>query len=254
MQVTVSGVMATWCFDKSEADGCCSRAIHGSVYRSLTYSFGSICFGSLLQAIVSVFRYLVESARNQRSRDNDDACGALLLCILECLARLLEDILEYFNQWAYVFVGIYGYSYLESGRRVMELFRARGFTSIITDNLVGYVLSFTTFTVAVLTGIAGAIIEVSVTNSHGAEESGDSYIFGPLPGKGFAFGVAAVVGLWISSVMMNVVKGAVNTLIVCWADSPAVMEMQHPALTKEMADAWSGVFSTAVVGAPAVVV
>ena len=71
--------------------------------------------------------------------------------------------------------------------------------------------------------------------------------------------------------MMNVVKGAVvsrpkriwrgsqntisltssyqlcnkNTLIVCWADSPAVMEMNHPSLTKEMAESWTRVFPEA---------
>lgn len=247
--------MATWCFNKNEADGCCSRAIRGSVYRSLTFSFGSICFGSLLQAIVSAFRYLIESARNQRNRDDDSICGTLLLCVLECLARCLEDILQYFNQWAYVFVGIYGYSYLESGRRVLELFRARGFTAIMTDKLVEYVLGFTTFVVAILTGFAGVWIESVTTKKYSASlQDGESYIFGPLPGAGFAFGVAFVVGLWIATVMMNVVKGAVNTLIVCWADSPAVMEMQHPVLTKELVDAWSVIFSTGSFGMPAVIV
>ena len=248
--------MATWCFDKTEADGCCSRAIHGSVYRSLTYSFGSICFGSLLQAIVSVFRYLVESARNQRDRDNDNVCGTLLLCILECLARLFEDILEYFNQYAFVFVGVYGYSYLESGRRVMELFRAKGFTTIITNSLVGYVLGFTQFAVALLTGVAGIVLETLITNGHSTStDDGESYVFGPLPATPFAFGVSFVVGLWIVSVMMNVVKGAVNTLIVCWADNPAVMEVQHPTLMREMTDAWSNVFSSIPsIGGPAVIV
>lgn len=256
VQVTVAGVMATWCFDKTEADGCCSPAIQGSVFRSLTYSFGSICFGSLLQAIMSVFRYLVESARNQRDRDNENFCGTILLCILECLARLLEDIVEYFNQWAYVFVGIYGYSYLESGRRVMELFRAKGFTTIVTDTLVGYVLVCTEFTVALLTGAVGVLIEATVTKSHSAYlEDGESHVFGLLPAAPFAFGVSFAVGLWIASVMMNVVKGAVNTLIVCWADNPAVMEVQHPTLMKELADAWSDVFSTPVSAlSPAVIV
>jgi hypothetical protein len=247
--------MATWCFDKADAQGCCSGAIHGSVFRSLTYSFGSICFGSLLQAIVSVFRYLLENARNQRNRENDNACGAILLCILECLARLLEDILEYFNQWAYVFCGIYGYSYLESGKAVMELFRSRGFTAVITDNLVGYVLGFTTFAVALLTGIAGYMIEQIVTQSHAKEvRTGESYVFGPLPAGGFAFGTSFIVGVWIVSVMMNVVKGAVNTLIVCWADNPNLMQSQHRRLTEELVRAWSGVFSMQPVNTPAVIV
>jgi hypothetical protein len=45
--------------------------------------------------------------------------------------------------------------------------------------------------------------------------------------------------------MMNVVKGAVNTLIVCWADSPAVLEANHPSLTNEMANSWMSVFPEA---------
>jgi hypothetical protein len=42
--------------------------------------------------------------------------------------------------------------------------------------------------------------------------------------------------------MMTVIKGAVNTLIVCWADSPAILEAEHPDFTKEMAEAWTAAF------------
>lgn len=169
--------MATWCFAKREADSCCSSAVGASLLRSVTFSFGSICLGSLLQALVSVFRSLVESARDNRDRD-DNACGNVVLCILECIARLLEDVIEYFNQWAYVFVGIYGYSYLESGKRVMELFRARGWTTIITDNLVGYVLGVVTFTNGLLTGAAGVLVEHIVSkNMHDPSHPDvDSYL------------------------------------------------------------------------------
>lgn len=180
IQVTVAGVMATWCFDKHEAKQCCSSAVFGSVFRSLTFAFGSICFGSLFQAIVSIFRYLLENARNQRDRADDSFCGSICLCILQCLASLLEDFLNYFNQWAYVFVGIYGFSYMESGRRVLELFQARGWTTIITDNLVGYVLNVTTLTVSVLTGVVAIFLEQVVSSRyHDAEHSntfGPSYL------------------------------------------------------------------------------
>lgn len=30
--------------------------------------------------------------------------------------------------------------------------------------------------------------------------------------------------------------------IVCWADSPTVFEMNHPKLTREMAESWTSVF------------
>lgn len=86
---------------------------------------------------------------------------------------------------AYVFVGIYGYSYLESGKKVIELFRARGWTSIITNSLVGFVLGFSMFTIAIVTGLLAFTIDVIATKSHTLGEDELSYVFGPLPGHGY---------------------------------------------------------------------
>jgi len=111
IQVTVAGVAATFCYAKEDANHCCSLAVYSSLFRSLTYSFGSVCFGSLLQAFVSIFRFMVEAARNQRDRnDNCGCCGSLFLCILECIASLLEEFIYFFNQYAYIYAGIYGFS------------------------------------------------------------------------------------------------------------------------------------------------
>jgi hypothetical protein len=196
--------MATWCFDQYDADGCCSSAVMSSMHRSLTYSFGSICFGSLLQALISVLRFVVESSRNQRDRDDEcGGCGALLLCILECLARLLEDVIDYFNQWAYIFVGIYGYSYLESGRRVMELFRARGWTSIVTNGLVGFTMGIITFTIGIITGAAALIVEYFATQSLGDPNSVyESYLFGPVQGwRYMTFGYVLLLAIFLFSAL-----------------------------------------------------
>ena len=64
----------------------------------MTYSFGSICLGSLLVAIVQAIRQFVESAR-----ESEDGC---LRCIADCLLSCLESILEMFNEWAFVYVGL----------------------------------------------------------------------------------------------------------------------------------------------------
>ena len=102
IQTTIAGVVATWCFVAEEANQCCSPAVSTSLFRSLTYSFGSICFGSLLQALVSVLRFVVENARNRHDEGGDqDLCGTLCYCIVECLVRCLDEVLDYFNRWAY---------------------------------------------------------------------------------------------------------------------------------------------------------
>jgi len=68
---------------------------------------------------------------------------------------------------------------------VIELFRARGWTSIITNSLVGYVLAFSMFTIAVVTGLSALAIDAMVTKSHTLSKDELSYVFGPLPGHGY---------------------------------------------------------------------
>jgi hypothetical protein len=285
--------MASWCYDYEYARNCCSPAVWSSLYRSLTFSFGSICFGSLLQAGVRVLRYLIENARRQRDSRDDNCEGAgLLLCICDCLIKLFEDILDYFNHWAYVFCGIYGYSYLESGRMVLELFKARGWSTFVSDDLVGYVLSFTALSVGILTGVCSMfwerfidahldadtqVAEAQASSPVEAEawaNADASFLFGPLPGPqywalGYAqfrcllsqfvytaeksnapiayhcFRIGTLIGVIVCSIMMSVVRGAVNTLIVCWADSPSRLEANHPEATQKMAEAWASVFPEA---------
>lgn len=45
-------------------------------------------------------------------------------------------------------------------------------------------------------------------------------------------------GFLISSILMSVVGSAVNTVIVCFAESPAEFEQNHPHLSAEMRAAW----------------
>ena len=56
------------------------------------------------------------------------------------------------------------------------------------------------------------------------------------------YSVGFVIGAIVTSVLMSVVHGAVNTLIVCFADSPARLEEEHPELTLEITDAWAKAF------------
>jgi hypothetical protein len=73
----------------------------------------------------------------------------------------LQNVIEYFNVWAYVFVGIYGYTFLESGKNVINLFKTRGWTTIITDTLAGSVLGMLSGGVGLITGL------ISLAIAHG---------------------------------------------------------------------------------------
>jgi len=224
IHVTTAGVIGTWWFAPHEASSCCSRAIGDSFGRATTYSFGSICFGSLIVAVVQALRHL-----NHHLRGNEDA--QIVVCIIDCFLACIEGIIEYFNKWAYVYVGLYGYSYLDAGRNVMTLFQNKGWTVIIADDLAENVLFMMSTLVGLLTGAVGFIV-ASLDGNIFADLGFDS------PGGiGFVFGL--LVGFVLSSILMSVVASAVNTVIVCYAESPREFEVNHSQLSAEMREAWS---------------
>mmetsp|Transcript_3966 Transcript_3966/g.9699 ORF Transcript_3966/g.9699 Transcript_3966/m.9699 type:complete len:681 (-) Transcript_3966:1947-3989(-) len=243
VQVTVAGVTATWLYDKDAATGCCSSAVWGSLQRAGTYSFGSICLGSLLQGLVGVLRWFVQGANSQRINSNsENCCGALCSCIVDCIAHIGGPILDYFSQWNYSYIAIYGESYLSSGKKVTELFKRKGWQSIITERLDNYVLGWVVFGVGLVAGAMALLLERIVTMYH-PETEYESWVYGPLPHWWLAcFGIGMIFGVVSASCMMRVIKGGINTLIVCWADHPHQIESNHPALSEELIDEWSTAF------------
>ena len=151
--VIVSGAVSTWWFSPHEAQSFCSSAVVNSLKRAITYSFGSICFGSLIVAVINV---VIDSLRrSQRNRN----C-VLLFCVITCLLEFFERIAEYFNKWAFIYVGLYGYDYMTAGKNVVTLFRARGWSSIISNNLVNRTLTM----VATFIGLATGLIITMIWN------------------------------------------------------------------------------------------
>lgn len=151
VHVTTTGVIGTWWFVPLEASSCWSQALTESFVRATTYSFGSICFGSFLVALVQALRAL-----HRMAHQNDDC--SFLICFIDCILGCIEGIIEYLNKWAYVYVGLYGYSYLEAGRNVITLFQNKGWTAIITDDLVDNVLGMVSIGIGLFTGLVGWIM------------------------------------------------------------------------------------------------
>jgi len=149
--VIISGTVGTWWFSPLEASSFCSSAVVDSFKRATTYSFGSICCGSLLVAILNI---IIDTLR--RSRRNRSCI--LLFCVITCLLEILERLAEYFNKWAFVYVGLYGYDYMTAGKNVVTLFKARGFSSIISDRLVHRALMTVAFFISLVTGMIITLI------------------------------------------------------------------------------------------------
>lgn len=128
VQTTVAGTIACWWFQPVR-----ESPVRGSLFRALTTSFGSVCFGSLLVAVIQALREVLHSlrkraanggGRNGRS-SGPSAMGACAVCILDTLLGWIEEALKYFNKYAYCYVAAYGLGFVQSGRLVTSLFYNR---------------------------------------------------------------------------------------------------------------------------------
>ena len=91
VHVTCAGVVGTWWFAPAEASQFWSPALSDSLWRAVTTSFGSICFGSFLVAFVQALRAL-----EHYTRDNEDL--AIVRCIVQCILSCIESIIEFMNR------------------------------------------------------------------------------------------------------------------------------------------------------------
>jgi len=203
VRVSVSGVVGTWWFSPAEAASICSDAVCHSLIRSTTYSFGSICFGSLIVAILHMLRNMLHSAQNNRNL-------GVLKCIAMCILYYIEGLVEYFNKWAYVYVGLYGYGYIDAGRRVISLFKTRGWQTIIADNLVGRLLGIMSLTIGLLTGVL-TLSAAFLVEEFEAKEGMQGWM-------AIGFVVGFFVGLILSGVFLNLILSAVDSIVVCYAE------------------------------------
>jgi hypothetical protein len=213
---TVAGTVATFWYN-SESAG----ATGSSLKRATTTSFGSICFGSLLVAILQALRALAESSREE---------GSFMGCICECILGCLQSLMEYFNRWAFVYVGIYGYKFTQAGKAVFQLFNQRGWDAIINDDLIGNVLSFAALGIGlVCAGIGGAIGEATdvVTFEN-------TTLF--LAVLGF------IVGAGVAITPLAVIDSSVATVFVCFAEDPAAFMQSHPDLYHPLVTEWHNLY------------
>jgi hypothetical protein len=125
--LTCSGSVACWWFLPQHP-----APVRSSFFRSITTSFGSVCFGSLLVAILQTLRFLLTKLRNdrdQRNRRNSESGQNLLyycfLCILETLVIWIEALVVYFNRYAFAYIAAYGDDFVSAGHKVVELFDSK---------------------------------------------------------------------------------------------------------------------------------
>jgi Plasma-membrane choline transporter len=141
---------------------------------------------------------------------------------------------EYFNKWAFIYVGIYGMPYIKAGKSVIELFQSRGWEAVIADDLVGSAL----FLVSLIVGLIMGGIAIGIERGIDSVDLGNESLI--------VYFIGFVVGLLVTSILMSTIASAVNAVIVLFAEGPNDFERNYPELSRKMRETWSQVYPGSV--------
>ncbi|KPI84535.1 hypothetical protein ABL78_6420 [Leptomonas seymouri] len=210
VHVTVCGVMATWYF--AGEGHMPDFPVKRSFQRAATTTLGSVCFGSLVTAIVSLLHFLVDCLRSGSDENGFWAC------LMDCLVGCIEDLVRYFNNYAFVHVAIYGCSYMDAARETWELVGQCAFSAIFNDSLVSQVVVMMTLISAALVAVVTGIVTWSA------------------PAATVMFAMTWVV----CSIFYSPITSCVTTLFVCFAEVPVGLQLSFPELYDALVDADAG--------------
>ncbi|KAI8076565.1 choline transporter-like protein [Gilbertella persicaria] len=218
--VTLAGVFATVYFLNNQV----AHPIWGSTKRALTTSFGSICFGALLVAIINFLRYLVQMA----SSETDNPFFAFFLCIVQCLMACVESFFEWFNQYAFSGVAIYGKAFVPSAKRTWTLIKDRGVEALINDNLIGNVLVMGALLVGILSSLLGYLYLLIAQPAYNSTGNMTPIVML----------ICFIMGMSMFSTISTVISSGVVTTFVCLAEDPEALRRTNPELFEAIRQTW----------------
>jgi len=203
VHVTASGVFATWYFVGEER--CPSSPTWANLKRAVTTSFGTICFGSLVVAVLkTIYHFLHQGIRYM---DNEVA-----RCVLECVLAIIERMTEFFNIYAFTYVAVYGTDFITSSKRVWVLLKCCTWPMLINDSVVWTVLGITDLVHCLFIGVILGFV------AHD-------------PALGM---VAAIIAGTVLTIFFRPVYSCVAAQFVCAAENPDVMDQVNPTYAKEL--------------------
>lgn len=221
VSVVTAGIIGRW-FVIGEETPTFSTGLKEMLTRARTYSLGCICFGSLFFGMVQIFQGLASFLYSKSV--------PILPRFFDWILLKINDIIDDVNEFAYVYVGLYGYSYTAAAQNVTTLLDNKGWLGVVKYHMASNIMFMANMTIGLLTGFIGLIFA--------GFEYKVMYRTGLTSPTTDGFFVGFLVGFLMSSIVLSVVTTAINTLTVCLVESPTEFKANHPDLSQKLESAW----------------
>ncbi|PGG95421.1 hypothetical protein AJ79_10068 [Helicocarpus griseus UAMH5409] len=226
MHTTTAGVHGSWYFysNNSNSNSLPRSPIRGALKRALTYSFGSICFGSLFVAVVDGLRQLCTISRREEMIGGRNSIGMIANRAVGGFMSGLRYITQTFNRYAFCHVALYGKPYLQASKYIWQLMEYRGIDTLVNDSIVGASISMGAVFVGYICGFL-AYAQLNFMQP-------DFNVDGKFTPAFMAY--AFLSGFQICKVCMTPVSSGVDTTFMAMGMEPEVLVTHHPELWESL--------------------
>jgi hypothetical protein len=223
VQFVIAATVAAWWFETET-----SNAVKNGINRAFTSSFGSLSLAALIVAIIEASKRVSKAVTEAAKKDNAHAGIVLAAAICTCIIGCIQEIIEYFQSWAICVMAITGDTFYNSGKEVIRIFKERGWTAIVNDNLIGPALTIACFAPAIISALVGALLTGLF-----AVNDPNAGIYAIIGGV-----LSFFIGLFMASLMTEILNSSCKTVFVCFALNPAALYTTHPQSFQEIVSAW----------------
>jgi len=187
--------------------GCC-EVLEG-LQVALMYHPGSLAFGSLLIALLSVLQKIIEYAERQNQVAGGNRIVACLLCIAACLVSCCKDMLQRVSRCAYIDMAITSNNFCDASQQALGTIAAMAASLGI---LTGATFVFSVFGVISICLCCGAFTYHAASTGAFADASSESFIESPVAVTVAALAISALVAF----AFMDIVDMASDSLLYCY--------------------------------------
>lgn len=152
----IAGVYGSWYFSPHSFP---QKATRGAAKRALTYSFGSICFGSLIVAFIQFLKQVCSVVRSQAASEGGAAGWIIyaIFCLLTCVISIIEWAVQFVNRYAFCHIALYGKAYIASAKDTWRMIKDRGIDALVN---VRYQLFFEVYSLSLFCIMLTAAIRI----------------------------------------------------------------------------------------------
>ncbi|GJQ71206.1 hypothetical protein Trydic_g1103 [Trypoxylus dichotomus] len=198
--MVLGGAIATWYFTRNKNQ--LGYPIIYSFYNLIRYHLGSVCFGSLIIAIVQLVRILLLILQRYL-KNKTGRCAQCILTCCQCCLYCFEKSLKFISGYAYIRVAMYGKNFCKSGREAFKVLVNNSLRVTVINSVGDFVLILTKVLVVVATVIIGVHM---LQNKEGLQ-----YMWIPLV-------LVGTFTYFVAHCFITVYEMAIDTIFLCFCE------------------------------------